>query len=500
MTIDEAMTTNPVTLSLSNRPDIVEFREWLCSKTEFLNDTVKNVKISTRLYCIINGVDSVPVCKGEGCNELVPVKKDYLHKGFAKYCSITCARYGTEISNDRLALLKDKDWLFTNRIALRKSWDTISFEIGVSTPVIRKWAKYHDIQEIDYNKNSVEVEDILGNKEVLEEMYKSLSIYEISDKIGSSPSNIAVRIAKHGIPAKSSNDYPRKHDKISKGCQEVIDYIVSIYDGEVLINVRGIIPSKELDIYLPELNFAIEYNGVYSHLYRPHETSESRIKGKNYHRGKTIAARALGIQLIHIWSSVWDSKKDILKSMLSAKLKCSKNSIGARKCIVKQVSVGEKNTFLDSNHIQGRDKSTHRIALDCKGETVAIMTFGRSRYNKSYVWELSRFAVVNNTSVPGAFTKLLKSFRNEHEGSIISYADFSRSYGDVYEHNGFKLIAENPASYWYVAKNSEVMQHRFNFRKSKIAKHDDIRTEEQIMFCNGYSKIFDCGTLTFVYD
>jgi hypothetical protein len=47
-------------------------------------------------------------------------------------------------------------------------------------------------------------------------------------------------------------------------------------------------------------------------------------------------------------------------------------------------------------------------------------------------------------------------------------------------------------------KNSEERLHRSNFIKSKISNKDDSRTEEEIMKDSGYSKIFDCGTLTFV--
>lgn len=67
--------------------------------------------------------------------------------------------------------------------------------------------------------------------------------------------------------------------------------------------------------------------------------------------------------------------------------------------------------------------------------------------------------------------------------------------------NGFNLICVNKPSYWYVAKNSEQLLHRSNFKKSKLLTNENKHlTEEEIMFENGYSKIFNCGTLTFVYE
>jgi hypothetical protein len=64
--------------------------------------------------------------------------------------------------------------------------------------------------------------------------------------------------------------------------------------------------------------------------------------------------------------------------------------------------------------------------------------------------------------------------------------------------NGFEFSHTSPPSYFYVAKNSIVLEHRFKYRKSKITTPDDIRTEEEIMYERGYHKIFDCGVHAFV--
>ena len=128
------------------------------------------------------------------------------------------------------------------------------------------------------------------------------------------------------------------------------------------------------------------------------------------------------------------------------------------------------------------------------------MTFGKSRYNRNYDWELIRFCNKKNINVVGGFSKILKHFRKEYSGSIVSYADRTYSSGNLYIKNGFSLIKTNPPNYYYVMKNTEVMIHRSNFIKSKLLKILDKPewTEEQIMRELDYSKIFDCGTYTFV--
>lgn len=71
-----------------------------------------------------------------------------------------------------------------------------------------------------------------------------------------------------------------KSSYVSKGEKEIVNYIKSIYNGIVLENDKKIIHPYELDIYLPEINIAIEFNGTYWH-------SSKCGKDKNYHLKKS---------------------------------------------------------------------------------------------------------------------------------------------------------------------------------------------------------------------
>ena len=53
--------------------------------------------------------------------------------------------------------------------------------------------------------------------------------------------------------------------KKSKGEIELTEYIKSIYLEEIMENTRDFLGGKELDIYLPDIQLAIEYNGNYWH-------------------------------------------------------------------------------------------------------------------------------------------------------------------------------------------------------------------------------------------
>lgn len=62
---------------------------------------------------------------------------------------------------------------------------------------------------------------------------------------------------------------------------ELTNYIKSIYSGNILINTRRIITPYELDLYLPELHLAIEYNGEFWHKNKLNIDSKKELLCKN---------------------------------------------------------------------------------------------------------------------------------------------------------------------------------------------------------------------------
>jgi hypothetical protein len=186
--------------------------------------------------------------------------------------------------------------------------------------------------------------------------------------------------------------------------------------------------------------------------------------------------------------------KDIVENIIKSKLGLN-DKIYARKCSVVSIDTQYKNYFLNEYHMQGEDKSSVKLGLEYSGDIVAIMTFAKSRFNKGYNWELTRFCVKGGISVVGGFSRLLKAFRVSYNGSIVSYADRRYSNGNVYNTNGFELIGTNKPSYYYVDKNYLRRYHRMRFQKKYIGAYDCTEYEKAREL--GYEKIFDCGTLAF---
>jgi hypothetical protein len=307
-----------------------------------------------------------------------------------------------------------------------------------------------------------------------------------------------------------SRDYIKGHwdwkvfsgiKKQSKEEIQLIDFLKTIYDGEIQTSVRNILPKTELDIYLPDLKLGIEYNGLYWH-------SEKNGKFSDYHITKTKESNKLGIRLIHIFSDEWINKTDIIKQKLFNIITSKKsNKIYARKCVIKEITSSQKNTFLNQYHIQGEDRSSIKLGLFYKDDLVSVMTFSNPRISlggnhlDKTSYELSRFA--SKTYVCGGSAKLLSFFIKKYQPkTVYSYSDnrWTDPNNNMYLKLGFNIEKQSSPNYFYT-KNYLVRYHRYNFNKQRLKKLGadvENKTEYQIMKEMGYTKVWDCGTTKYV--
>jgi len=134
---------------------------------------------------------------------------------------------------------------------------------------------------------------------------------------------------------------------------DIFNYIKQLYNGNIIQSDKTILKGKELDIYLPEYNVAIEFNGLYWH--------SELFKDKQYHLNKTIMCKKQGIRLVHIFEDEWLYKQDIVKSRIKNILNITTNKIYARKCIIKNVDNLSVKQFLNNNHIEGFIESNIKL-------------------------------------------------------------------------------------------------------------------------------------------
>lgn len=104
--------------------------------------------------------------------------------------------------------------------------------------------------------------------------------------------------------SKLTNTYTSKYER------DLVDFIKTFYFDDIIPNTRNVIHPMELDMYLPKLNLAIEYNGLYWH-------SIERGVSQDYHLRKSLLCRAKGIRLIHIYEfEDFEEQKQLIKDLI----------------------------------------------------------------------------------------------------------------------------------------------------------------------------------------
>ena len=309
----------------------------------------------------------------------------------------------------------------------------------------------------------------------------------------------------HGAFLKSAlshlngSECPKCTNNVSKPEIEVQDFIKSL-GFKIQVNVRNVINPLELDIYIPEKQIAIEFNGLYWH--------SDLFKEDKYHLKKLEECESKDIKLIQIFEDEWLNKQEIVKSRLRNILGKIENKIYARNCVVKELDSKTVTKFLNENHLQGSVGSKIKLGLFHNEELVSIMTFGNLRKNlgqksKDDTFELLRFCNKLNINIIGGASKLFKYFISNYSCvSVISYADRRWSNGELYNTLGFKHIHNSQPNYFYV-KNGEVKREaRFKYRKDILVSEgfDKNKTEKQIMIDRNYFRIYDCGAMKFMYE
>ncbi len=354
---------------------------------------------------------------------------------------------------------------------------------GVSNPT-KSPEVQTKIKENSMNKRGVvfQAKHILPEHTILinsKEYLSSKTVSEIKQETGYSQSHISKYMFKNGLV-----DGMRS---VLEG--SILNYLKSIYSGEIIVNSRSIIPPLELDIFIPEFNFAIEINGDYWH----------SDEFKKTHFTKYNMCKEKDIYLLQIFEhQIYDLRVfDILKSLMSLKLGKTEKRIFARKTEVRDVSPTDATIFLNDNHIDGACGSSIRKGLYLGGELLSLMSFGSSRFSKDE-YELLRFCNKKNTIVVGGASKLF-SLMNHRE--IISFSDNSYSNGSLYKTLGFKYAHETQG-YFYISKSGTKIK-RFKVQKYKLKTnefYDESLTETEIMKLSGHFKIFDAKQTKWKYN
>jgi hypothetical protein len=474
----------------------------------------------------VNNVFMIPETKKKASDTKLERYNDAKFRNDAKIKATNIQKYGTEnpLSSD---VVKEKvketnltkygvENCFSSAAIRNKAKDTMIEKYGVDNPA-------KSIHSIEKRKNTMEerygVHNIFQNKDFITQLTLKkrekffndlhqrinkvahplfkLDDYEGIEKLYPWRCETCKTVFEDTLYAGKIPRCPICNPKfISEFEKEVRSHLGSL-ESELICNSRNIISPKELDIFIPKFNLAIECNGVYWH-------SELQGKDKYYHLSKTIECEKKGIDLVHVWDNAWYNKKNIILSILNSRLN-NNNKLFARCCHVATVSTSTKKTFMEQNHLQGDAPSSVNLGLYNGPILCAIMTFSKPRFNKEFEWELVRYVQLVNHTVVGGASKLFKYFKTYfNPKSIISYSDRSIFSGKMYSILGFNFSHYSDPGYRYFNKKiPDVLFSRIMFQKHKLEKkivnYDPSLSEWDNMKNNNFDRIWDCGNGVWIF-
>ncbi len=449
------------------------------NKIQLWNDFIDNTKhlskftYSQRVKILELGYfNTLPKCY---CGNDV----SWLDNKLSKYCSRSCAA-SSIARKQKISNTKQKQ----NHVVINdKRKNTMIEKYGVEYNSQREEIK----NILKKSKLKKEIEDLLVNYNWLNTEYneKRRTASDIADELGCFYGTVIDYCRKHNFKIRRQTNYSVVETKLFK-------YVKSLYPE----TLQGDWPENlgfEIDVYIPSLKFGFEMDGLYHH-------SKEDVKGR--HLMKTVSALEKGISLMHFTDEEYNTKTEIVQSMIKNKLKLSENKIYARKCIVKEVSSKESKVFFNKNHISGYSNAKISYGLYYANELVFCISFGKSRFNKKYDWEIIRLASKIDTSITGGISKIINHFRKLHIGSILTYVDRRFGEGTGFEKLGFKFQYSTKSGYFWTDGNISVS--RYKCQRQQLMKwltsYNSNKTESQNMKAAGYKQFWDCGNNVFVLE
>lgn len=265
---------------------------------------------------------------------------------------------------------------------------------------------------------------------------------------------------------------PKCNHIISKAETEIAEYVRSLYDGEVITNCRNMLTEhKELDIYIPSLKVAFEYDGMIWH-------SDRYRVDANYHLKKTEECANKGIKLYHIFEYEWINRQEIVKDKIKHIIGVHYNEYnhtGDYKII--KVNEEEAKEFNERYNLQGHITSSLYIGIYCSNELKSMLSLQKETDSK---WKIVRFTnSVNNDFIVNI---IIDYFIDKYKPNKIEAYEDRRWVADpnnsIYYRKDFEFVGIIPPDYGYTKGQNDYIN------KEKL---------KDSHLSNDYYRIYDCG-------
>ena len=258
---------------------------------------------------------------------------------------------------------------------------------------------------------------------------------------------------------------------------EVYNFIrMNLPGKKILKNDRNVLSGRELDIYIPSLKLAIEFNGLFYH-------NNAKHPDPFYHLKKSVDCERKGIRLIQIMSDEWEQKKPLVLDLIKKNIGLYEH-LDASKCELRELNEREGKGFFENNHLLGDDKkSTLYIGLLFERNILFAASFRKEKNN----WVISRYGHKKGYFVYSALPAVLDYFYKDHSGPLTCSLDRRLYFPYELKSAGFKEVQPtNP--------NITITK---DFKK-RIPLTDMKRIKESDLEKKGYYRVYDCGERRFI--
>lgn len=297
---------------------------------------------------------------------------------------------------------------------------------------------------------------------------------------------------KHGPFLQSPNDHlngcgcRKCHAKSSKAEDEIVTFLKSL-NVKIHRHNRTVLYPQEIDIFLPEYDLAIEFNGLYWHSY------DSKNENKYYHFNKTQQSLNKNINLMHICEYDWLKNKQIVLSLISRKLGKTKKTFHNHDCIVEELSTQNSKLFVKNNSLQSYTPSTVKLGLKHKqsNELLNVMLFTKMRND---TWKLTNFTSKIDTHVSDGDYNLFYYFQQYYNPKQVSLS-ICRDYPCFLNIDklGFEFEKTSKPDYFWVKKSRKYP------RKSIKSSHNSKILTTNELFSKNFRRFWNSGYSQFLW-
>ena len=186
----------------------------------------------------------------------------------------------------------------------------------------------------------------------------------------------------------------------------------------VMANTRRVIPPFELDIFIPQLNLGVEFNGNFWH-----STAKRRPR---YHVDKMLKASGKGIKLIQVFEYEWARRRAAVITQLTNWITPQLSML-----TVDTITEVEAQYYIQHHTLTTWAATTHNVAVMSSGQIQALLTFNYNNVVHLVVSHAQHLALLI-PHIPHGTTVLVS--RDWPTAHLLSDAGFTDITEDLLNH------------------------------------------------------------------